>query len=65
MWWSSLYIETDEPSLDQSKALRKKYAGIGYYYDSELDAFIPPKEFASWVLNVETVPMEDPALLVA
>lgn len=35
-------------------ALRKNYAGIGYTYDKERDAFIPPKPFASWTLNEET-----------
>jgi hypothetical protein len=34
--------------------LRKNYAGIGYTYDSERDAFIPPKMFNSWVLNEDT-----------
>jgi len=34
--------------------LRKNYAGIGYTYDSQRDAFIPPKPFASWVLNETT-----------
>jgi hypothetical protein len=34
--------------------LRKNYAGIGYTYDRELDAFIPPKPFASWVLKEDT-----------
>ena len=34
--------------------LRKNYAGIGYSYDSVRDAFIPPKPFASWVLNEDT-----------
>jgi hypothetical protein len=34
--------------------LRKNYAGIGYTYDSGRDAFIPPKPFASWVLNEDT-----------
>jgi hypothetical protein len=33
---------------------RKNYAGIGYAYDAELDAFIPPKPFNSWVLDEET-----------
>ena len=42
------------PSIDQSKALRKNYAGIGFTYDRELDAFIPPKPFASWILDEET-----------
>ena len=30
---------------------RKNYAGIGYTFDSNRDAFIPPKPFASWSLN--------------
>ena len=30
---------------------RKRYAGIGYTYNAELDAFVPPKPFPSWVLN--------------
>jgi hypothetical protein len=42
------------PSEDQSKALRKNYASIGYSYNAELDAFIPPKPFASWIFNAET-----------
>lgn len=42
---------TDTPSEDQSKALRKNFAGIGYSYDRVRDAFIPPKPYASWVLE--------------
>ena len=42
------------PSDDQSKALRKNYAGIGYTYDSERDAFIPPKPYPSWLLDETT-----------
>jgi hypothetical protein len=34
--------------------LRKNFAGIGYSYNRELDAFIPPKPFASWILDEET-----------
>jgi hypothetical protein len=33
---------------------RKNFAGIGYTYDNQLDAFIPPKPYASWVLNEAT-----------
>ena len=40
--------------------IRKNYAGIGYSYDSELDAFIPPKPFNSWLLNEETCQWEPP-----
>lgn len=32
---------------------RKNYAGIGFIYDSDLDAFLPPKPFASWILDEE------------
>jgi len=46
--------ETNEPSEDQSRALRKNYAGVGYTYDSERDAFIPPQPYASWVLDEAT-----------
>lgn len=52
--------ETGEPSEDQTKALRKNYAGIGYSYDSLLDAFIPPKPFESWILNETTCLWEAP-----
>jgi hypothetical protein len=34
--------------------IRKNYAGIGYTYDKDRDAFIPPKPYASWVLNEST-----------
>ena len=40
--------------------IRKNYAGIGYTYDPQRDAFIPPKPFASWVLNEETCLWEAP-----
>lgn len=33
---------------------RKNFAGIGYTYDPQRDAFIPPKPFASWVLDEDT-----------
>ena len=52
--------ETGEPSDDQSKALRKNYAGIGWSYDADRDAFIPPKPYDSWVLNEDTCCYEAP-----
>ena len=33
--------------------IRKNYAGIGFKYDSKLDAFIPPKPYKSWLLDKE------------
>lgn len=51
---------TGEPSADQSKAFRKNFAGIGYSYDESRDAFIPPKPYASWLLNESTCYWEPP-----
>lgn len=45
---------TGQPSVDQSKALRKNYPGIGYSYDAVRDAFIPPQPYASWTLDDAT-----------
>ena len=39
---------------------RKNYAGIGYTYDEQRDAFIAPKPFQSWILNEETCRWEAP-----
>jgi hypothetical protein len=41
------------PSEDQSKALRKNFAAIGGVYDEERDAFLPRKDFPSWILDEE------------
>ena len=34
--------------------IRKNFAGIGFTYDEELDGFIPPKPYESWILDEET-----------
>ena len=51
------------PSSDQSKALRKNYAGIGFVYDSDKDAFYEPQPYASWKLNNTTCIWEPPIAL--
>jgi len=33
---------------------RERYAGVGYSYNQELDAFIPPQPYSSWALDAET-----------
>ena len=43
--------------------LRKNYAGIGFTYDRVKDAFIPPKPFASWVLNEDTCLWDAPVAM--
>lgn len=39
---------------------RKNYAGTGYVYDKERDAFIPPQPYDSWLLNEDTCRWEAP-----
>ena len=50
--WSGGYSNWKQTSYNGK--FRKNYAGIGYTYDSQRDAFIPPKPFDSWILNEET-----------
>ena len=52
---------SNTPSSDQSKALRKNYAAVGYTYDKTRNAFIPPQQFPSWTLN-ETTCLWDPPM---
>jgi len=40
--------------------IRYNYAGIGFTYDPDRDAFIPPKPFESWVLNEDTCRWQAP-----
>ena len=54
------YQADNTPSADQSKAFRKNYAGLGYTYDAGRDAFIPPKPYASWLLNEDTCLWKSP-----
>ena len=41
--------------------IRKNYAGIGFTYDAQRDAFIAPKPYASWILNETTCVWEAPS----
>jgi hypothetical protein len=40
--------------------IRFRYAGVGYIYDENLDAFIAPQPFPSWTLNQVTTDWESP-----
>jgi hypothetical protein len=45
-------------------SIRKNYAGVGYTYDADIDAFVAPKPYPSWVLDENAqwqapVPMPD------
>jgi hypothetical protein len=46
--------------INDKTPLRKNYAGIGYIYDSTLDAFYEPQPYESWTLNKETCVWEAP-----
>jgi len=46
--------------LTGGQPFRKNYAGVGFVYDAQRDAFIPPKPFNSWVLNEQTCLWESP-----
>ena len=39
---------------------RKNYAGIGYTYDANIDAFVPPQPYPSWTLNSTTAQWQAP-----
>jgi hypothetical protein len=42
------------------RSLRKNYAGPGYSYRSDIDAFVPPSPYPSWVLNLSTAQWQSP-----
>ena len=47
----SLFPGTNWKQTSYNGNKRKNYAGIGYTFDEQRDAFIPPKPYASWVLD--------------
>ena len=57
--FGGVHYAPDSNTPDSGVALRKNYAGRGYTYDSTRDAFLEPKQFASWTLN-ETTCLWDP-----
>jgi hypothetical protein len=52
--WIQTSYNTHGGQHPEGRPLRKNYAGVGFTYDREKDAFIPPQPFASWVLNEDT-----------
>jgi hypothetical protein len=39
---------------------RKNYAGVGYIYQEDIDAFVGPQPYPSWILNTDTAKWEAP-----
>jgi len=47
-------VDTNWKQTSYNNNIRTRFAGIGYSYNEVLDAFVPPKPFASWVLDNTT-----------
>lgn len=56
--WSGGYTNWKQTSYNGN--FRVNYAGLNYYYDAQLDAFIPPQPYPSWALNPNTLKWEAP-----
>jgi hypothetical protein len=54
IWKQTSYNTRGGVHLTGGTPFRKNFAGKGYKYDEDRDAFIPPKPFNSWVLNEDT-----------
>lgn len=59
-WVQTSYNTQGGVHVKGGTPLRKNYAGVGYTYDREKDAFIPPQPYPSWTLNEETCLWESP-----
>lgn len=59
-WLQTSYNTQGGVHLLGGVPLRKNFAGIGYTYDAEKDAFIPPQTYPSWVLNDDACLWEAP-----
>ena len=60
IWKQTSYNTHGGVNSSGGTPLRKNHAGIGYTYDENRDAFIPPKPYASCVLNESTCLWETP-----
>lgn len=58
--WYSNFKNAKVIRTSYNAKIRKNYAGIGMKYDEDLDAFIPERPFASWILNFDTCKWESP-----
>ena len=58
--WVQTSYNTKEGQHPEGRPLRKNYAGVGFTYDANRDAFIPPKTYPSWNLNETTCNWEAP-----
>ena len=59
-WIQTSYNTHAGEHIKGGTPLRYNYAGIGYTYDADADAFIPPRNFPSWTLNTDKYIWEPP-----
>jgi len=59
-WIHTSYNTRGGVHLDGGTPLRKNFAGVGYIYDVDKDAFYEPQPFPSWTLNETTCLWESP-----
>ena len=59
-WKKTSYNTFAGNHVNGGTPFRKNYAGIGFTYDGDRDAFIPPKPYPSWVLNEDTCQWDAP-----
>ena len=62
IWKQTSYNTYGGVHLLGGTPLRKNHAGIGFKYDEDRDAFIPPKPFNSWILNEDSCLWEAPVV---
>jgi hypothetical protein len=60
IWKRTSYNTRGGTHLEGKTPFRKNFAGIGFTYDEQRDAFIPPKPYPSWVLIEETCTWKAP-----
>ena len=58
--WVQTSYNTRAGQHPEGRPLRKNYAGIGFTYDAQRDAFIPPQPYPSWNVNEETCLWDPP-----
>lgn len=58
--WVQTSFNTYGGQHPENRPLRKNYAGVGFTYDADLDAFYAPQPYPSWVLNIDTCLWEPP-----
>jgi len=60
MWIQTSYNTCECVHSKEGTPFRGNYAGIGYVWDKDNDMFYPPKDYPSWVLNLDTATWHSP-----